>query len=81
MNNVKSKKILNTILWALKKRIELKLFKYNKKMLNKLNVKREDFEQFILIKEMNSKFHLDIKDIDIKELNLENKNFKIEIIE
>ena len=81
LNNIRSRKILNIILGALKKRIELKLFKYNKKMINKLNITREDFEQFILLKEMNLKFNLDIKDIDIKELNLENKNLDSDIID
>ena len=77
---IKSLKILNIITGALKKRIELKIFKYNKKMLKKLNINKEDFEQFILIKEMNLKFNLDIKDIDIKKLNLEKKNLDNAII-
>ena len=38
LNKVKSIKILKIIVGALKKRIELKLFKYNKIMLNKLNI-------------------------------------------
>ena len=81
LNNIKSKKILNIILGGLKSRVKLKLFKYNKIMLNKLNIKKEDFEQFILLKEMNLKFNLDIKDIDIKELNLGNMNLGNDIIE
>ena len=81
LNNIKSIKILNIIVGALKKRIELKLIKYNKKLMNKLNIKKEDFEQFILLKEMNLKFNLDIKDIEIKELNLENKNLGNDILE
>ena len=67
LNNIKSIKILNIIVGALKKRIELKLFKYNKKMINQLNLEKEDFEQFTVLKEMNLKFNLDIKDIDIEE--------------
>ena len=81
LNKVRSIKILNIIIGYLKMRIKLNLFKYNKKMINKLNIKKEDFEQFILLKEMNLKFNLDIKDIDIKELNLENKNLDNNIIE
>ena len=81
LNNIKSMKILNIIIGALKKRIELKLFKYNKKMKNKLNIKKEDFEQFTLLKEMNLKFNLNIKDIDIKELDLRNKALESDIIE
>ena len=81
LNNVRNIKILNIILGALKRRIKLNLFKYNKKMINKLNITKEDFGQFILLKIINSKFNLDIKDIDIKELNLENKNLDNDIIE
>ena len=81
LNKVKSIMILKIIVGALKKRIELKLFKYNKKMINKLNIEKEDFEQFKLLKEMNLKFNLDIKDIEIKELNLENKNLGNDILE
>ena len=53
LSNIKSIKILKIIVGTLKKRIELKLFKYNKIMLNKLNITKEDFEQFRLLKEMN----------------------------
>ena len=56
LNNIKSIRILNIIVGALKRRIKLNLFKYNKKIINKLNIK-EDFEQFILLKEMNLKFN------------------------
>ena len=81
LNNIKSKYILNLIIKKLKKRIELKLIKYNKILINKLNITKEDFEQFKLLKEMNKKFHLDIKDIEIKELNLNHKRIGNEIIE
>ena len=81
LNNIKSIKILNIIIGTLKKRIELKLFKYNKKMIKKLNIKKEDFEQFILLKEMNIKFKLNIKDIDINKLCLVNKNLENNFIE
>ena len=67
LNNIKSIKILNIILGLLKKRLKLKLLKYNKKMRNKLNIAKEDYEQFILLKEMNLKFNLNIKDIDNKK--------------
>ena len=70
LNGIKSIKILNTILGKLKKKKELKIIKYNKKILNKLNITKEDFEDFQFLKEMNDKFNLNIKDIDIKELNL-----------
>ena len=80
LNKIRSIKILNIILGILKKRIELKLLKYNKKIMNKLNIKKEDFEQFILLKDMNIKFNLDIKDIDIEKLLLSYKNLDNDII-
>ena len=81
LNNVKSIKILNIIFGLLKKNIKLKLVKYNKKMINKLSITKEDFEQFILLKEINLKFVLNIKDIDINELYLGNKYLDDDIIE
>ena len=58
LNNIKSMKILNIIVGTLKRRIKLNLFKYNKKMMHKLNIKKEEFEQFLLLKDMNSKFNI-----------------------
>ena len=81
LNNIKSKYILNIILGKLKKRIELKLVKYNKILINKLNIKKEDFENFKSLKEMNQKYNLDIKDIEIKDLNFRNKSLGNEILE
>ena len=57
LNKIRSVKVLNIIVGTLKKRIGLKLFKYNKKMMNKLNIEKEDFEHFTLLKEMNLKFN------------------------
>ena len=81
LNNIKSKYILNLVAEKLKKRIELKLVKYNKILINKLNITKEDFEQFKLLKEMNKKFNLDIKDIEIEELYLRYNNLGNEILE
>ena len=72
---------MNLIIGKLKKRIELKLVKYNKIRINKLNIKKGDFEKFKLIKEINKKYNLDVKDIEIKELNLKSKCLGNEIIE
>ena len=44
LNKIKSKYILNLVVGKLKKRIELKLVKYNKILINKLNIKKEDLE-------------------------------------
>ena len=50
LNKIKSKYILNLIIGKLKKRIELKLVKYNKILINKLNITKEDFENFKSLK-------------------------------
>ena len=34
----------------------------------------EDFEIYITLKEFNNKYNINIEDIDIKELNLSNRN-------
>ena len=81
LNTIKSIKILNIILGKLKRRIELKLIKYNKKIIYRLKITGQDFENFKLLKEMEQTFNLNIKDIDITELNLKNKNLGNVILE
>ena len=70
LNNIRSRKILNIILGTLKKRIELKLLKYNKKIMNKLNINKENFESYYPLKNFNNKYEINIENIDINELNL-----------
>ena len=65
LNIIRSKKILNIIFQKLKKRIKLNIVKYNKKMLDKLNINSKDFQEFKLLDDLNKKFNLEIKDIDI----------------
>ena len=55
-------------------KIKLKIIKYNKYMIKRLDIKTEDYKIYELLKEFNEKLELNIKDIDIKELNLQNKN-------
>ena len=81
LNNIKSQIILNLILRKLKKRKKLKLVKYNKILIKKFNITKEDFENFKLLKEMNQRFNLDVKDIEIKILNLECKSLGNEKLE
>ena len=81
MNNIKEKYPLITILGLLKKRVQFNLVKYNKILIEKLNIKKEDFENFKLLKEMNQKYKLNIIDIEIKELNLEARELGNEILD
>ena len=45
-----------------------------------MNIGEKDFQDFKLLKEINSKFKLNIKDIDIEELNLKCKLLGNEIL-
>ena len=56
MKNIKNKKRLNII-------------KYNKIIKSKLDINKEDYEIYIILKEYNDKYKTNIDDIDIKELN------------
>ena len=77
LRKIRSKYVLNIIFGKLKKRKELNLIKYNKKIIDKLNIKKNDFEDFIFLMEFNKKYNLKIKDIEIFGLNLnEKKNWK-----
>ena len=58
----------------MKNKRKLNIIKYNKKILNRLDINKEHFENYIALKEFNNKYDINIEDIDIKELNLENKN-------
>ena len=70
---IKSKLILSYIFDNLRKRIKLKIVKYNKLLTEKLNVKTKDYMQYYNLKEFNQIFKLNIEDIDIAELNLNSK--------
>ena len=64
----------------LKIRIKLNIIKYNKQILNKLNLSKIDFEDFNILKDFNHKFNLDIRDIDIKYFDIKDKKFGNEIL-
>ena len=48
--------------------------KYNKRIMDRLNITKVNFLEYAKLKEFNNKFETNIKDIDIKELNLYKKN-------
>ena len=76
LDNVKSKYILEEIFKKIKNKRKLKIIKYNKRLLAKLNINREDFEICSKLKDINAKYNTKIKDIDIIELNLSNRYIK-----
>ena len=81
LNTIRSKIIINLIFSNLKKRIKLKILKYNRNILYKSNSSKKDFEDFIILKDFNQKFNLNIRDIDIDILDLPNMDLNNEIFE
>ena len=78
---IKSNLIMKTIFKNIHNKIKLKIIKYNKYMISRLDIKTEDFKIYETLKEFNEKLNLNIIDIDIKELDLEYKNIGKEKLE
>ena len=70
---IKSKLILSYIFDNLRKRVKLKIVKHNKLLTEKLNIKVKDYLQYYNLKEFNKIYKLNIEDIDVDELELNNK--------
>jgi len=73
LEDIKSKFILDTIFNNISNKLKLKIIKHNKNLLHKLNITIEDFKIYETLKKFNEDFNLDIKDIDIEELDLSHK--------
>ena len=74
LKTIKSNLIMKAIFKNIHNKIKLKIIKYNKYMIQRLDIKKEDFKMYELLKEFNEKLKLNIIDIDIKELYLKHKN-------
>ena len=81
LNKIRSLLILKTIFKNLRQRLKLKILKCNKNLLFKLNIKLKDFQDYELLNGLNKKFNLNIRDTDIKILELNNKENINEILE
>ena len=81
LNNVACNYILQQIFNNLKNRRKLKIVKYNKVLLNRLYISKEDFKAYEELKEFNKNYKLNIGDIDIQELDLLNKFIRNEGLE
>ena len=73
LKTIKSNFIIKTIFKNIHNKIKLKIIKYNKYMLGRLDIKTENFKNYELLKEFNEKYYINIEDINIKELNLNKK--------
>ena len=74
LKTIKSNFIIKTIFKNIHNKIKLKIIKYNKYMLGRLDIKTENFKNYELLKEFNELLKLNIIDIDIKKLNLNRKD-------
>ena len=72
LTKINSKYILNIVFDNLK--MKLKILKYNKNMLKLMNLGKKDFNDFLILKEINEELNTKIEDIEIKSLILRNKN-------
>ena len=74
LKNVKSIHILQEIFINIHKKIKLKIIKHNKELLSRLDIKKKDFNIYSELIEFNKKYKFNIKDIDIRELDLKGEN-------
>ena len=74
LKTIKSNLIMKAIFKNIHNKIKLKIIKYSKYMLRRLDIKKENFKSYEILKEFNEKLKLNIIDIDIKELYLKYKN-------
>ena len=74
LDNVKSNLIMNKIFANLKNKRKLIIIKYNKRLLNRINITKKDFKMYQLLKDFNSKYKTRLEDIEIKELGLNGEN-------
>ena len=71
LDNAKSIFIINKIFTNLRNKKKLNIIKYNKRLLNKLNITKEDFNMYLMLKIFNTKYKTKLEDIEIKEINLD----------
>ena len=82
LENIKSKYIIKEIFENIKNKRKLNIIKYNKRLLVRLNINKEEFEIYLILKEFNNKYNTNIEDIDKNELNLiDNKISDISVLE
>ena len=80
LNNIKSLKVLKIVMELIEKGIELNLFKYNKKMQDKLNIQKKDFKEFTekqyeLLNRLKNILKVNITDFNIKILAICHKRY------
>ena len=78
LNKIRSVYIINEIFKNLRNKRKLNLIKYNKEIMNHLNITKEDFKAYEVLEQFNNKYNTDIEDIEIDELDLNKSNLSNE---
>ena len=78
LKDIKSNEILKLIFQKMKNKRKLKVIKRNKKIIDRLNITKDDFKAYETLKQLKKKFELKIDDIDINYLNIIYKDVKNE---
>ena len=78
LDNINIISLLEEIFKRVRNKRKLNLIKYNKRMLMRLNINKQEFEIYTKLKEFNNKYSTNIEDIDVKELNLNKRRIKNE---
>ena len=80
LKKIRSNHILRQIFQNIKKKRVLNLLKFNKNFQNKFNFKKEDFKEYLTLREINEKFSLNIEDNDKEKLDLKDEYLNKEIL-
>ena len=70
LNNIKSNFIFKNIFKNVDNTRKLKIIKYNKILINKLGVTLKDYEIYFLLKEFTKKYHLNLRGVDVIDVDL-----------
>ena len=70
LQNINSKYVLNLVFKYMRNKKKLTIVKHNKEIMKRLDIKKDDFIVYDTLKEFNNKYNTNIKDIDIKILDL-----------
>ena len=74
LEDIKSNQILDTIFQKMKNKRKLKIIKCSKKIINRLNITKDDFKAYETLKQLTKKLKLKIDDIKINYLNIIDKH-------
>jgi len=81
LEGIKSKYIMNIIFNYIRNQKKLNIIRYNKKLLSKLDITKEDFENYFLLNKLNKQYNLNIDDINITKLDLNLKELDTYFLE